>query len=179
MTPVNPPEVVVWAFASSAKEIARRTTERNKRLGRNLIGPPQQIRSLKTRDQAEWHDTPIRQVTHGRKNRSKKSLGVPAPSVVGAVRPASAIVESRTSAGADGKAPSRFPSPLIKPDVPISSIRLSDRLHRRLTQSAGAGQAESLVARRRPARRQSVRCRATAPYGGASGNAVHARRRNG
>src|SRR5262245_46458870 len=50
------------------------------------------------------------------------------------------LVESRTSAGADGKAPSRFPSPLIKPDVPISSIRLSDGLHRRLTQSAGAGQ---------------------------------------
>ena len=32
----------------------------------------------------------------------------------------------------------RFPSPLIKPDVPISSIRLSDRLHARPTQvSAG------------------------------------------
>jgi len=56
----------------------------------------------------------------------------------------------------------------------ISSIRLSDGLHRRLTQSAGAGQAESLVARRRPARRQSVRCRATAPYGAVPGNAVHA-----
>ena len=27
--------------------------------------------------------------------------------------------------------PTRFPSPLIKPDVPISSIRLSDRLHHR------------------------------------------------
>jgi hypothetical protein len=25
--------------------------------------------------------------------------------------------------------PTRFPSPLIKPDVPVSSIRLSDRLH--------------------------------------------------
>jgi hypothetical protein len=29
-----------------------------------------------------------------------------------------------------------FPSPLIKPDVPISSIRLSDGLHDRLTQTA-------------------------------------------
>jgi hypothetical protein len=28
----------------------------------------------------------------------------------------------------------RFPSPLIKPDVPISSIRLSDRLHATHTQ---------------------------------------------
>src|SRR6266404_6290462 len=27
----------------------------------------------------------------------------------------------------------RFPTPLIKPDVPISGIRLSDWLHRRLT----------------------------------------------
>src|ERR1019366_7144848 len=27
-----------------------------------------------------------------------------------------------------------FPSPLIKPDVPISSIRLSDRLHPQLTE---------------------------------------------
>ena len=36
-------------------------------------------------------------------------------------------------AGTDAEAPPRFPSPLIKPDVPISSIRLSDWLHRRLT----------------------------------------------
>src|SRR6266568_1611366 len=31
------------------------------------------------------------------------------------------------------RAPPRFPSPLIKPDVPISGIRLSDWFHRRLT----------------------------------------------
>ena len=42
-------------------------------------------------------------------------------------------VESRASAGVAIEAPSRFPSPLIKPDVRISRIRLSDWLHRRLT----------------------------------------------
>ncbi len=36
------------------------------------------------------------------------------------------FVESRLGASADAEAPSRFPAPLIKPDVPISSIRLSD-----------------------------------------------------
>ena len=41
-------------------------------------------------------------------------------------RAVSSAVESRKGAVA---AP-RFPSPLIKPDVPISGIRLSDRLHR-------------------------------------------------
>ncbi len=35
-------------------------------------------------------------------------------------------VESRTGAVAER----RFPSPLIKPDVPISGIRLSDWFHR-------------------------------------------------
>jgi hypothetical protein len=35
-------------------------------------------------------------------------------------------VESRPGASADAVAPPRFPAPLIKPDVPISSIRLSD-----------------------------------------------------
>jgi len=35
-------------------------------------------------------------------------------------------VESRMSAGTDVVSPPRFPSPLIKPDVPISGIRLSD-----------------------------------------------------
>jgi len=41
--------------------------------------------------------------------------------------------ESRAGASTDAEAPPRFPSPLIKPDVPISGIRLSDWLHRRLT----------------------------------------------
>ncbi|MGD1080135.1 MAG: hypothetical protein ABR881_17560, partial [Candidatus Sulfotelmatobacter sp.] len=40
------------------------------------------------------------------------------------------IVESRTSAGTDAETSPRFSSPLIKPDVPVSSIRLSDGLHR-------------------------------------------------
>jgi len=40
-----------------------------------------------------------------------------------------AKVESRTGAVADAEAPPRFPSPLIKPDVPISGIRLSEWLH--------------------------------------------------
>jgi len=42
-------------------------------------------------------------------------------------------VESRMGASTGATAPPRFPSPLIKPDVPISGIRLSDWLHRRLT----------------------------------------------
>jgi hypothetical protein len=33
-------------------------------------------------------------------------------------------------ASTDAEAPPRFPSPLIKPDVRISRIRLSDWLHR-------------------------------------------------
>jgi hypothetical protein len=40
--------------------------------------------------------------------------------------------ESRMGAVAWGRWPTpRFPSPLIEPDVPISGIRLSDRLHRK------------------------------------------------
>ena len=39
-------------------------------------------------------------------------------------------VESRKGAVPESYCmPTRFPSPLIKPDVPVSSIRLSDRLH--------------------------------------------------
>ena len=37
--------------------------------------------------------------------------------------------------------PTRFPSPLIKPDVPVSSIRLSDRSH----QLAHGGNAQCYV----------------------------------
>ena len=33
----------------------------------------------------------------------------------------------------------RFPSPLIKPDVPISGIRLSDRLHRNARDGTALG----------------------------------------
>ena len=40
-------------------------------------------------------------------------------------------VESRRGAVARPVGSFRFPSPLIKPDVPISGIRLSDWLHRK------------------------------------------------
>jgi hypothetical protein len=45
-----------------------------------------------------------------------------------------AHVESRKSAVRGLLAAARFPSPLIKPDWPVSSIRLSDRLHHQLTE---------------------------------------------
>jgi hypothetical protein len=51
-----------------------------------------------------------------------------------------ATVESRMGAVAWGLRPSpRFPSPLIKPDVPISGIRLSDRLHRNARDGTALG----------------------------------------
>src|SRR2546429_5437340 len=49
------------------------------------------------------------------------------------------LYESRTSAGTDAEASPRFPSPLIKPDVPVSSIRLSDGLHRKAHAMRGGG----------------------------------------
>ena len=46
--------------------------------------------------------------------------------------PTSEMVESRMGAVAWGLWPTlRFPSPLIKPGVPISGTRLSDWLHRK------------------------------------------------
>ncbi|MET4071565.1 hypothetical protein ABID58_006379 [Bradyrhizobium sp. S3.2.6] len=46
------------------------------------------------------------------------------------------MVESRMGAVAWGLWPTpRFPSPLIKPGVPISGTRLSDWLHRAVTES--------------------------------------------
>src|SRR6059058_2196113 len=54
----------------------------------------------------------------------------------------SVAVESRMGAVAWGPWPSpRFPSPLIKPDVPISGIRLSDWLHRETCDGGRSGQA--------------------------------------
>src|SRR5689334_12187140 len=47
-------------------------------------------------------------------------------------------VESRTGAGTDTAAPPRFPSPLIKPDVPTSAIRLSDGLPQSAMGSPGS-----------------------------------------
>jgi hypothetical protein len=52
------------------------------------------------------------------------------PAVIAAARKSSAVVESRMGAVAWGLRPTlRFPSPLIKPSVPISGTRLSDWLH--------------------------------------------------
>ena len=54
--------------------------------------------------------------------------------------PMSAKVESRMGAVTWGLRPSpRFPSPLIKPDEPISGIRLSDWLHRKARDGAVRG----------------------------------------
>src|SRR5438045_1724457 len=61
--------------------------------------------------------------------------------------------------------PPRFPFPLIKPDVPISGIRLSDWLHRRLTKrrhSADRG-AATPPARRRSASSKTRGCPARTP----------------
>jgi hypothetical protein len=61
----------------------------------------------------------------------------------------SEMVESRMGAVAWGLWPTpRFPSPLIKPDEPISGIRLSDQLHRKAhdgTLGAGVGGTERRV----------------------------------
>jgi hypothetical protein len=52
----------------------------------------------------------------------------------------SEMVESRMGAVAWGLWPTpRFPSPLIKPDEPISGIRLSDQLHRKARDGAALG----------------------------------------
>ena len=58
---------------------------------------------------------------------------------------ASAMVESRMGAVAWGLWPTlRFPSPLIKPNVPISGIRLSDWFHREAHGESLRPQASSL-----------------------------------
>jgi hypothetical protein len=65
------------------------------------------------------------------------------------ITPTSPSVESRMGAVAWGLWPTpRFPSPLIKPDEPISGIRLSDQLHRKAhdgTLGAGVGGTERRV----------------------------------
>src|ERR1700738_2735639 len=50
-----------------------------------------------------------------------------------------ARVESMMGASTAPEGPPRFPSPLIKPDVRISRIRLSDWFHRRLTNEGPIG----------------------------------------
>ena len=58
MTPVNPPEVVVCAFSLFPKKIATRSVDNSKRVGRDLIEPPQQIRSEQDQKLADSHHTP-------------------------------------------------------------------------------------------------------------------------
>src|SRR5471030_533760 len=88
-------------------------------------------------------------------------------------------VESRLGAGTDAEAPPCFPTPLIKPDVPISGIRLSDWLRRRLTNRphrADHGDGTPLTPRR-SASSKTDGCLAIAPCAAVSGNAAHAPRR--
>src|SRR6266851_8480548 len=90
------------------------------------------------------------------------------------------LVESTMGASADAVAPSRFPSPLIKPDVPVSGIRLSEWFHRRLTNEAPT--ALSATGRhpvlRTPWRMRIGCCHALAPYDASAGNAAHNRERD-
>src|ERR1041385_3416655 len=90
------------------------------------------------------------------------------------------FVESRLGASADAEAPPRFPAPLIKPDVPISSIRLSERLHLRLTTAAmnGCYAIAAPQTTRTPLRPDTARRRATAPYVAESGIIGRAYRRD-
>src|SRR5215475_4243526 len=90
------------------------------------------------------------------------------------------FVESRMGASTDAEATPRFPSPLIKPDVRIARIRLSDWLHRRLTNVAPTELDESAVlpVRRTPLLWRSGWCRGYAPDGAAAGSAVRSHRRS-
>ena len=58
-TPVNAPEVVVWASTSFRRETPRSSAENDKRIGSNLIKPPKSFDQANPRS-AEWHDTPYR-----------------------------------------------------------------------------------------------------------------------
>src|SRR6266498_3929899 len=89
-------------------------------------------------------------------------------------------VESRASAGAAGAAPSRFPTPLIKPDVRISRIRLSDWLHRRLTNAHPLAPADgSRPKSQTPFLRGTGGCLETTPCGAFSENAAPCHRHVG
>src|SRR5580700_1863970 len=67
-------------------------------------------------------------------------------------------------AGTPADATPRFPSPLIKPDVPISGIRLSDGVHHRLTNPHNPASAdETLRVRRTPAPERTGACPARPP----------------
>src|SRR5262245_40887825 len=83
-------------------------------------------------------------------------------------------------ASADAGAPPRFPSPLIKPDLRIARIRLSDWLHRRLTNEAptGLGEPAVLPVRRTPLLLRSDWWRGYTPDGASAGNAVRSHKRS-
>jgi hypothetical protein len=59
MTPVNPPEVVVWALGSFDRHTNATREHPNRRGGRSPIEPPQEIRSRKTRDQQDEMIRPV------------------------------------------------------------------------------------------------------------------------
>src|SRR3984957_12098765 len=87
------------------------------------------------------------------------------------------LVESRKSAVRGLLAAARFPSPLIKPDVPFSSIRLSDRLHHQLTEVSPRKDAVHPVSRILLGPRTEP-CPARTRCGDVSGRLSRADRRN-
>src|SRR5258708_2742649 len=82
-------------------------------------------------------------------------------------------VESRPGAGADAKRRPVSQTPLIKPDVRISRIRLSDWLHRRLTNASPLALADAIRPKgHTPVPRGTGGCRATTPCDAFSENAA-------
>src|SRR6266571_1287675 len=67
----------------------------------------------------------------------------------------------------------RFPSPLIKPDVPISGIRLSDWLHRRLTPARLLAPVVGPPTSHTPVPRGTGGCLAKTPCAAFSRNSAH------
>src|SRR5947207_2130204 len=69
--------------------------------------------------------------------------------------------------------PPRFPTPLIKPDVRISRIRLSDWIHRKLTNARPSALADvSRPGDQTPVPRRTGGCLATTPCGAFSESAL-------
>src|SRR5882757_5683086 len=84
-----------------------------------------------------------------------------------------ASVESRSGAGADANRRPVSQTPLIKPDVRISRIRLSDWLHRRLTNARPLALADAIRPKvHTPVPRETGGCRATTPCGAFLENAA-------
>src|SRR5260370_37880632 len=84
-----------------------------------------------------------------------------------------ASVESRSAAGAGAKRRPVSQTPLIKPDVRICRIRLSDWLHRRLTNARPLGLRDAARPKvHTPVPRGTGGCRATTPCDAFSENAA-------